>query len=123
MTELIQLPTGQDFVITEDAVLQARDALSQDDTQPYAVRIGVKGGGCSGFLYNMEFIQRDEIDPEEDLVIHSHPGVVFVIDCFSMEYLKETTLEYHTSLRESGFRFKSNKAGRRTCGCGSSFSG
>ncbi len=123
MTELIQLPTGKEFVITRDAVSQARVALDADDTKPYAIRIGVKGGGCSGFLYNMEFIQQEDIDPEEDQVHDSYEDVLFVIDVFSMEYLKETTLDYQTSLRESGFKFVSNKPGRRTCGCGSSFSG
>ena len=103
---------------TEEAILQFKSALSS--SKENAVRIGVKGGGCSGFMYNLELINIDTLDPEEDAV-YCVSDVSFVIDCFSEPYLKNTKIDYLHSLRESGFKFLSSDV-RRTCGCGSSFS-
>ena len=104
--------------LTPDAIRQFLAASVAEDSN--IVRIGVKGGGCSGYNYNLEFIQEDAIDPEEDLV--SKTGqLTFVMDIFSKEYLKGTVLDYLSSLKESGFKFQ-NPASKTTCGCGSSFS-
>jgi iron-sulfur cluster assembly accessory protein len=108
--------------VTPRALSSFREQLTKDDTNPDGIRVGVRGGGCSGFLYNLEFIKLDDIDKEEDLQILAD-GVLFVVDIFSQEYLKGTTIDYITSLKESGFKFISNKPGQRQCGCGSSFSG
>lgn len=109
------------FSISPEAMLQFKTAYSgESDPDIFGIRIGVKGGGCSGFMHNMEFIKRADVDPEEDLV-YLHEGIYFVTDCFSEPYLKGTRVDYIHSLRESGFKFISSEV-RKTCGCGSSFS-
>ena len=82
------------------------------------LRVGVKGGGCSGFQYSLNFT--DEVDDEDQLVVVG-AGVKIITDAFSASYLKGTELDYVESLQGAGFKF-SNPNAKRTCGCGSSFS-
>ena len=81
------------------------------------LRVGVKGGGCSGFQYSLNFTS--EVDDEDILV--EVDGVKIVTDAFSASYLKGTELDYVDTLQGSGFKFNNPNA-KRTCGCGSSFS-
>jgi iron-sulfur cluster assembly accessory protein len=81
------------------------------------LRVGVKGGGCSGFQYSLNFT--NEVDDEDILV--EVDGVKIVTDAFSASYLKGTELDYVDTLQGSGFKFNNPNA-KRTCGCGSSFS-
>ena len=81
------------------------------------LRVGVKGGGCSGFQYSLNFT--DEVDDEDVLVVVA--DVKIVTDAFSASYLKGTELDHVDSLQGSGFKFNNPNA-KRTCGCGSSFS-
>jgi iron-sulfur cluster assembly protein len=81
------------------------------------VRIGVKGGGCSGFTYVMAF---DEAPRPTDNVFDRHGARVFV-DPKSLLFLAGTTLDFQEGLMGRGFVFSNPKA-KRTCGCGSSFS-
>lgn len=106
---------------TEAALKQFKIASSELEGST-VIRIGVRGGGCSGFTYLLDFIDENQIDKEEDIVYIIN-DVTFVTDIFSAEYLKQTTIDYLSSLKESGFKFNNAKAGVRHCGCGSSFSG
>lgn len=106
--------------ISDLASAKILEALAEDTTNPEALRIGVKGGGCSGFSYLLEFIKLEDIDPEDDEIYPSNP-IPLVIDIFSKEYLKGTKLDYVMSLKESGFKFTNDRI-KKTCGCGSSFS-
>ena len=81
------------------------------------LRVGVKGGGCSGFQYSLNFT--DEVDDEDVLVVVD--GLHIVTDAFSASYLKGTELDHVDTLQGSGFKFNNPNA-KRTCGCGSSFS-
>ena len=81
------------------------------------LRVGVKGGGCSGFQYSLNFT--DEVDEEDQLVLVE--GVKIVTDSFSASYLAGTELDYVETLQGAGFKFNNPNA-KRTCGCGSSFS-
>jgi iron-sulfur cluster assembly accessory protein len=81
------------------------------------LRVGVKGGGCSGFQYSLNFT--DEVDDEDQLVLVE--GVKIVTDSFSASYLAGTELDYVETLQGAGFKFNNPNA-KRTCGCGSSFS-
>ena len=86
------------------------------------LRVGVKGGGCSGFQYSLNFT--DEVDEEDLLVLvdsASKQAVQIVTDAFSASYLKGTELDYVDTLQGAGFKFNNPNA-KRTCGCGSSFS-
>lgn len=106
--------------LTWKALEQFNKEISNLDTKPYGIRIGVKGGGCSGFSWVLDFIDKDEVDEEDDKE-YQLDGLTFIIDVFSQEYLQETKLDYTSSLKESGFKFSSSKISR-SCGCGSSFS-
>lgn len=101
------------ITLTEAAVKQLESSTDDDDY----VRIGVKGGGCSGFQYFMEV---EETCKDTD-VVHEHGSVKICIDKQSDFMLSETTVDYTTSLTSSGFQFN-NKRACNTCGCGSSFS-
>jgi iron-sulfur cluster assembly protein len=81
------------------------------------VRVGVKGGGCSGLMYNLEF---DNEMKEGDQVFEDN-GVKVVVDKKSFLYLVGTELEYTGGLNGKGFEFRNPNA-NRTCGCGESFS-
>ena len=81
------------------------------------IRVAVVGGGCSGFTYTLDFTE--DVD-EEDIQLDI-PGVKVYIDPHSADILKNTTVDYHSSLQRYGFVF-TNPDANSTCGCGMSFS-
>jgi iron-sulfur cluster assembly protein len=80
------------------------------------LRIGVKGGGCSGMSYILEFGPKTEMD-----VLVEQPGLEIVVDKRHLLYLGGTQLDFSEGLDNRGFVFSNPKA-VSTCGCGSSFS-
>lgn len=80
------------------------------------VRVGVKGGGCSGLEYQLSF---DTVEKEGDQVFEDK-GVKVVVDMKSLLYLYGTELDYSGGLNGKGFVFKNPNA-TRTCSCGESF--
>ena len=101
--------------ITEAAAQKLKSHLSA--TGKKFVRVGVRGGGCSGFSYFMD--SQDE-HREDDQTIDSL-GITIIIDKKSYLYLMGTSIDYVDGLNGSGFKFN-NPAAKRTCGCGESFS-
>jgi iron-sulfur cluster assembly protein len=81
------------------------------------LRIGVVGGGCSGYEYRLEFVEA--ADEHEDLVGECH-GVKVAVDRKSARLLSDTQIDIHDGLDKRGFVFN-NPLAVRTCGCGSSF--
>ena len=81
------------------------------------LRIGVAGGGCSGFNYTLDF--DDTFDEKADTKYECH-GVAVVVDKKSALYLDGTTVDWFESLEKQGFTFNNPNA-VKTCGCGSSF--
>lgn len=81
------------------------------------VRVGVKGGGCSGLMYNLDF---DSEIKDEDKVIEDNQ-IKIVVDKKSVLYLIGTELDFTDGLNGKGFSFINPNASR-TCGCGESFS-
>ena len=81
------------------------------------LRVGVKGGGCSGLSYVMDF---DDTTEEFDEVIQLEGGLKVVIDRKSVLYLYGTELDYSDGLNGKGFQW-GNPNASRTCGCGESF--
>ena len=82
-----------------------------------ALRIGVLGGGCSGFQYGFTF---DEITNDDDTVMTKN-GVSLLIDAMSYQYLVGAEIDYKEDLEGAQFVIKNPNA-TTTCGCGSSFS-
>lgn len=107
------------MITVSDTAKEQIDRLKlKDDIAGDAfIRVGVKGGGCSGLTYKMDF---DTELKEEDKVFEDK-GVKVVVDKKSFLYLVGTELEYTGGLNGNGFVFKNPNASR-TCGCGESFS-
>jgi iron-sulfur cluster assembly protein len=100
----------------------ARDKIfnllqAEGKKQDSYVRVGVKGGGCSGLMYNLEF---DSTLTDEDKLIEDN-NIKIVVDKKSVLYLVGTELEFSDGLNGKGFSF-TNPNASRTCGCGESFS-
>lgn len=81
------------------------------------IRVSVKGGGCSGLMYDLGF---DSALTDTDQVFEDK-GVKIIVDRKSLLYLAGTTLEFSDGLNGKGFQFVNPNASR-TCGCGESFS-
>ena len=86
-------------------------------TEDSQIRVSVKGGGCSGLMYDLTF---DEKQVENDQVFEDK-GVKIFVDKKSILYLVGTTLDFSDGLNGKGFQFVNPNASR-TCGCGESFS-
>jgi iron-sulfur cluster assembly protein len=103
--------------VTENAKTQALQLMRDDGNEGYFIRVGVKGGGCSGLMYELTF---DNSINENDKSFTDN-GVEVVVDKKSFLYLVGTTLDFSGGLNGKGFVF-SNPNADRTCGCGESFS-
>ncbi len=107
------------LMLTERAAQEVKTILEQQNlpTESTFLRLGVKGGGCSGFSYSLDLTEsKSEMDEEFD----SH-GIKLVCDPKSYLYLNGTTLDFKDEIMGRGFVF-SNPNATHTCGCGSSFS-
>ena len=100
-----------------DKVMELMDSGGMT-TETHNLRVGIKGGGCSGLSYVMDF--DDKIEPMDD-VIEAEGGLKVVIDRKSVLYLYGTELTYSDGLNGKGFQWENPNASR-TCGCGESFS-
>ena len=106
------------ITVTENAKKRLLDLRSQEGRdEGYGVRVSVKGGGCSGLMYDLTF---DNLVGEKDEVFEDK-GVRILVDKKSILYLFGTTLDFSGGLNGKGFQFINPNASR-TCGCGESFS-
>ncbi len=103
--------------VSEAAKNRAIQLMAEDSKPNSFIRVGVKGGGCSGLMYDLTF---DDKINEDDKEIESN-GIKVVVDKKSFLYLVGTTLDYSGGLNGKGFIFVNPNA-ERTCGCGESFS-
>ena len=103
--------------LTQNAVKKIKSIYEEEDKTDFEIRLGIKGGGCSGFAYIMDF-DNQYSDTDQHFEIHD---LKIVIDSKSLVYLAGTELDYTDGLNGSGFVF-SNPNATRSCGCGSSFS-
>ena len=86
-------------------------------TDTHYLRVGVKGGGCSGLSYVMDF---DNNKTDMDDVFEVNKGLKLIVDRKSLLYLYGTTLTFSDGLNGRGFQWENPNASR-TCGCGESF--
>ena len=103
--------------LTPIAAGKVKELLVQRGTPEIGLRIGVRGGGCSGNSYFMEFC---EAESPGDETIQSE-GVKLVVDLKSMVLLGGTQIDYVEGLMGAGFKFN-NPNVRHSCACGESFS-
>lgn len=104
--------------LTEKAAAEVKRVLDQQDLgEGKFLRIGVAGGGCSGFNYTLGF--DDAFDEKADSQYDMH-GVKVVVDKKSALYLDGTTVDWYEGLERRGFTFDNPNA-VKSCGCGSSF--
>ena len=99
------------------AAEKVKELLVQRGTPAYGLRLGVRGGGCSGNSYYMEFC---ETPGDGDLTFDSE-GVQLVVDPKSLALLAGTEIDFVTGLMGSGFKLN-NPNVRHNCACGESFS-
>ena len=108
---------NEEIILTPKAAHQVLKIKTENSIpETHALRIGVKGGGCSGFSYVLGF---DEHARENDTIMESE-GIRVFIDPKSLFYLSGTVLDYSDGLHGKGFVFNNPQAAR-TCGCGNSF--
>lgn len=106
------------IVLTETAAREVRTIIEQQelDQNKVRLRVGVKGGGCSGFSYILDLT---EVQKDTDEVIELH-GIKVICDPKSLLYLSGTTIDFKDEIMGRGFVF-TNPNANATCGCGSSF--
>ncbi len=102
--------------LTPQAVAKVREIMTTQDPVPAGLRLGVVGGGCSGFQYSMSF----ENQPGMMDKVLNFDGLKVFVDSTSLMYLQGCTVDYLETLEASGFKFD-NPNTKSTCGCGSSF--
>ncbi|HEY4050896.1 MAG TPA: iron-sulfur cluster assembly accessory protein, partial [Acidobacteriaceae bacterium] len=110
-------PVATPLTLSSQAVAKVREIMATQDPLPAGLRIGVVGGGCSGFQYSMSFENQAGM---MDKVFNFDDLKVFV-DATSLMYLNGCVVDYVETLEAAGFKFE-NPQVKSTCGCGSSFS-
>jgi iron-sulfur cluster assembly protein len=103
--------------ITDKGAEKVREFLAAQDADASmaGLRVGVRGGGCSGFQYQLAFDeQRDE-----DAVFETH-GLKLLVDNDSLPFVRGSVIDYEETLQGAGFKVE-NPNVVAACGCGSSF--
>ena len=102
--------------LTDNAVNKVREIMATQDPLPAGLRIGVVGGGCSGFQYSMAFENQSGMMDK----VFSFDDLKVFVDATSLMYLNGCIVDYVETLEAAGFKFE-NPQVKSTCGCGSSF--
>ncbi len=103
--------------LTPKAVDMVKITREQEKLDPSCgLRVAVRGGGCSGFEYALDF----ELEPRENDFVLEYDGLRVFVDAVSARYLQGTEIDYVLGMTGAGFKFNNPKA-TGTCGCGSSF--
>ena len=107
------------IMLSETAAKEIKDIIKAQDlpAEKTRLRVGVKGGGCSGFSYLLDLTEDEPGEADEQMESH---GVPMLIDQKSLLYLDGTVIDFRDEVMGRGFVFKNPNA-TSTCGCGSSF--
>jgi iron-sulfur cluster assembly protein len=103
--------------ISEVAARKIRTLMAKQGIDEGGLRVGVKGGGCSGLSYTFSWEKQPRLGDE---VFEGPEGSKIYVDKKSLLYLNGTVLDYDTNMISKGFVFNNPNA-KSTCGCGSSF--
>ncbi|MCH7817984.1 MAG: iron-sulfur cluster assembly accessory protein [Candidatus Marinimicrobia bacterium] len=104
------------IAVTPEASSHLSELMTNDGKAGYGLKVGVKGGGCSGLQYELTF----EKEPKNDEKIFESNGLRIFVDLKSYLYLRGLSLDFSGGLNGKGFVF-SNPNAVKTCGCGTSF--
>src|SRR5215471_666557 len=104
------------ITLTANAIGKVKEIMGQQNPVPSGLRIGVVGGGCSGFSYSMSF----ENAPGVMDKVYNFNDLKVYVDATSAMYLNGCVVDYVETLEAAGFKFE-NPNVKSTCGCGSSF--
>ena len=110
-------PKSQPVNMTPAAIAKVKEIMATQDPVPAGLRIGVVGGGCSGFQYSMSFENQSGMMDK----VFSFDDMKVLVDATSLMYLNGCIVDYVETLEAAGFKFE-NPQVKSTCGCGSSFS-
>ena len=114
---MTETTTASPVSLTKGAISQlSRLRREQDVPVHYGLRVGVKGGGCSGFSYLLGFDEQRERD-----TVYDFDGVQILMDKAHALYLAGMEIDWEEGLNNRGFVFNNPNA-KETCGCGTSFS-
>ena len=117
-TEAPQSPVDGPITLTPKAVTMIKVTREQEGIDPsYGLRVAVRGGGCSGLEYALDFEQ--EARPTDFLI--EYEDLKVYVDAVSARYLQGTEIDYVMGMTGAGFKFNNPNASG-SCGCGSSFS-
>jgi iron-sulfur cluster assembly protein len=107
------------ILLSEKAAGEIKTIISQQglNAEGTKLRVGVKGGGCSGFSYMLDLVEEPKGDNDEEMESN---GVKILVDMKSYLYLNGTEIDFKDEVMGRGFVFKNPNA-TSTCGCGSSF--
>ena len=109
-------PKATPVSLTTTAIAKVKEIMAQQNPVPAGLRVGVVGGGCSGFSYSMSF----ENAPGMMDKTFNMDGLKVYVDATSIMYLNGCRVDYVETLEGAGFKFE-NPNVKSTCGCGSSF--
>ncbi|MBX7115359.1 MAG: iron-sulfur cluster assembly accessory protein [Myxococcaceae bacterium] len=110
------VPAGKGIALSDGAVARLQTLLAERQTPQAGLRVAIRGGGCSGLAYVMEWAEA----PRERDKIFERDGVRVFVDPKSYLYLMGTELVYEEGLMQSGFKLQ-NPNVKAACGCGESF--
>ena len=103
------------ITVTERAIKKIKSLAAKEGKEPI-LRIGVKGGGCSGLNYFLDFVE----EPRPDDQMLDCIGLTILCDPKSLLYIDEMEVDYETNLMNAGFQFR-NPHAKKSCSCGESF--
>ena len=106
----------QIIILTEPASFQIKDMMQHNDEQGAYLRVAVKGGGCSGLSYGMNF----DTNKNDDDLLDEQFGLQIIVSQLDAPILKGTKIDYKQSLLGGGFTIDNPNA-IASCGCGTSF--
>ncbi len=105
------------ITLTSSATQEVKRLIEQERKPNLGLRVGVKGGGCSGMEYVLGI---EEAAPKQYDTVFEQDGVKILIDAKSHLYLDGTTIDHKNAVMGGGFQF-SNPLAKKSCGCGTSF--
>jgi len=115
--ETTQTPQTPAITLTDAALTELKRLINVQGLTEGGLRVGVKGGGCSGLSYTINFDEK--IGPHD--TVCEFDGVKVIVDMKSAIYLQGTQLDFQKDLMSGSFKFVNPNA-QKTCGCGESFS-